>query len=575
MAEDSVEKTSPDESETAAPEALSQRGANPPVESVAGTLSSLRTTLKEVEFQLHQLESQLQGNAHIQYSIPRPNSVYRTSFLILATLVTILVVGVRFYKLNTVQTDLYGDIQIVVQYVEGVRMGTWPFQFVLGVGPLYHYLIQPILLVTGLNYLGLKISAVVTSLAILLVLYALTRKLVDEYFALLAVSIAGISSWLLIFSRLGISLILVPLLVVLALWFMVRFIQDQQPIDMVACALVSACGWYSYPASFILPFVSFFTLLALHFVGHPITWKDIRLFVIASVIGALPFAGMVFKNPDDFIHGYIGSKFFAEGSAFGALLHNIASAALAYHFKGDGIFRSNPIFQPHVDLISGLLFFAGIFFWLQPARRRWSPLLLVPFVLLHIPSVMVLGRPGEVPSAGRTLGVAPIAYILVASGIWLIIQFFAHLRQQRLGVGVAVLCVGVIFVLNMQHYFGDYISGLPYNDTSIGGRIAVYADSLPAATQVYIVGCCWEASMPEFPFVQLVSINPQNMHQLDPSQLTCDTLAALPGPAVLIWSFHDPLPSPQLDACKQWLPTQLYVSPKGLPVFNAAPLLRE
>ncbi len=81
--------------------------------------------------------------------------------------------------------------------------------------------------------------------------------------------------------------------------------------------------------------------------------------------------------------------------------------------------------------------------------------------------------------------------------------------------------------------------------------------------------------MPELPFVQLVSVNPQNMHQLDPAQLTCDTLASLPEPSVLIWSFHDPLPSPQLDACKQWLPTQLYVSPKGLPVFNAAPLLRE
>lgn len=543
--------------------------------SVTGALNNLRATLKKLDTQLRQLESELQQTPKLPASAPVSYSANQKIFLLLASLVAVIVVAVRFYKLNTIQTDLYGDIQIVLQYVEEVRSGAWPFQFVLGVGPLYHYLIQPIILFTGLNYLGLKIGAVITSLATLIVLYLFTRRLVDEYFALLSVTIAGLSSWFLIFSRLGISLILVPLLVMLALWFMIRFVQYQRPFDLVACAIVSALGWYSYPASYILPFASFFTLITLKFVGQPIAWKDIRLFVIASIIGAIPFVWMVLKNPDDFIHGYIGSKFFADGSALQALLHNIASAALAYHVKGDGIFRSNPIYQPHLDRISGLLFFAGIFFWLQPARRRWSPFLLVPFVLLHIPSVMVLGRPGEVPSAGRTLGIAPIAYILVASGIWLIVHFFARLRQRQLGIGIALLSIAVISVLNMQRYFGDYISGLPYHDTSIGGRIAAYADSLPPATQVYIVGCCWEASMPELPFVQLVAVNPQNMHPLDPTQLTCDTLEALPQPSVLIWNFRDPLPSPQLDSCKQWLPTQLYASPNGLPVFNAAPLLKQ
>jgi hypothetical protein len=126
----------------------------------------------------------------------------------------------------------------------------------------------------------------------------------------------------------------------------------------------------------------------------------------------------------------------------------------------------------------------------------------------------------------------------------------------------------------MQRYFGTYISGLPYNDTSIGGRIAVYADSLPPDTQVYVVGCCWEASMPELPFVQNVAARPQNIHPLDPSQLTCDRLASLPEPSMLIWSFRDPLPSSQITSCAQWLPGQLYMSPKGLPVFHAAPLLR-
>jgi hypothetical protein len=283
---------------------------------------------------------------------------------------------------------------------------------------------------------------------------------------------------------------------------------------------------------------------------------------------------MVSQAPDSFIHGYIGSKFFAEGDPFRALLHNIASVALAYHVKGDSIFRSNPASLPHLDRISGLLFLIGIVFWLQPARRQWSPVLFVPFVLLHLPSILVLGRPAEVPSAARTLGAAPIAYILVASGLWWLGRYFFKIGRQRFGLVIAGVLFAAIFGLNMQRYFGTYIAGLPYHDTSIGGRIALYADSLPANTQVYIVGARWESSMPELPFVQLVAARAQNLHDLDPQALTCDQLSSLPEPAVLVWSFHDPVPAPQITPCQRWLPAQLYVSPTGLPVFYAAPLLR-
>jgi hypothetical protein len=72
-----------------------------------------------------------------------------------------------------------------------------------------------------------------------------------------------------------------------------------------------------------------------------------------------------------------------------------------------------------------------------------------------------------------------------------------------------------------------------------------------------------------------MSAQPQKLHVLDGTQLTCNQLAAMPKPAVLIWSFHTPLAAPQLDACKAWLPAQLFSSPEGLPIFYAAPLLSD
>jgi 4-amino-4-deoxy-L-arabinose transferase-like glycosyltransferase len=587
MSEDPLEKASQDINESPTNEPLTLRESLPSsshaaqpqeiksAELTSVTLSAIRATLKQVDTQLHQLESQLHPRVELVPPALRHLPISQIWFFGLALLVVMLVVGVRLFKLNTIQTDLYGDIQIVYQYVQGVRSGSWPFEFVLGVGPLYQYLIMPVIMLTGLNYFGLKISAVIVSLGALLTTYTLARRLINDYFALLAVTIAGVSSWVLIFSRLGLSLILVPLLVSCAVWLMVRIAQDQRPSDVIACAVVSALGLYSYPQSFILPGISLITLVCLRWLGHPISWGDLRRFVIVSILSALPFAWIVYRWPQSFTQGYIGSKFFTEGNLPEALTHNIVAAALAYHVQGDSIFRSNPIYLPHLDRVSGLLFLAGVVFWLLPARRRWSPVLLVPFVLIHLPSVLVLGRPSEVPSAGRTLGAAPIAYILVASGLWWLGQSFAGKGRRWLGLAIAGSLLATILILNMQRYFGAYVSGLPYHDISIGERIALYADSLPPDTQVYVVGCCWEGAMPELPFVQLVATRSQNLHALDPGELTCDQLALLHGPTVLIWSFHNPVPAPQLTSCKQWLPAQLYMSPKGWPVFYAAPLVKD
>ncbi len=491
MLEDPLEKASQDIHESLTNEASSPRES--PIDDHAVqaqeiksaeprsvTLSAIRATLKQVDARLLQLESQLQPSIGLTSPAPLQLPVKQIWFLGLAA---VLVVSVRLFKLNTIQTDLYGDIQIVYQYVEGVRRGSWPFQYVLGVGPIYHYMIQPIILLAGLSYYSLKLSAVIVSLGAVLATYALARRLINEYFALLAATITGISSWLLVFSRLGISLILAPLLVTCALWLIMRIVQDHGQRDVVACAVISAFGLYSYPQGFVLPAVSLITLVCLRLLGHPISWANLRRFIIVSILGALPFIWLVYRSPDSFIHGYIGSKFFAEGDPLKTLIRNIVAAALAYHIRGDSIFRSNPAYLPHLDQISGLLFLAGIVFWLQPTRRQWSPVLLVPFVLLHLPSVLVLGRPTEVPSAGRTLGVAPIVYILVASGLWWLVEYFAKIGRQRIGLVVAGVLLVAVFALNMQRYFGAYIDGLPYHDTSIGARcMLLIPRSLPVTS---------------------------------------------------------------------------------------------
>jgi 4-amino-4-deoxy-L-arabinose transferase-like glycosyltransferase len=488
--------------------------------------------------------------------------------------VAIAVTAVRLFRIDSVQTDLYGDIALVLEYVRWILEWRWPFSLQVTTGPLHHYLAVPVILVSGLHYTGLKVASVVVSLGALLAVYALARRLLDDRFALLAVLIAGVSSWLLVFSRLGNVMITAALLAPAALWLALRFVQERRRADLIACAVVSTLGLYTYAAVFVLPAVMLVTLIACRVTGHPITRRDFWMFTGVSMAAALPFLLSVTDDLDLLAGPFFAGKLRGGDNLTSVLIGNAVNAALAFHVRGDAIFRSNPGGLAHLDPLSGVLFLIGIVFWLRPNGRRLAPVLLVPFVLLQLPSMLVLRHPEQVPSAARTLAAAPVAYILVASGVWWIYDYLAMtVRRRALAVAVSVAGVAVIGGLNLHRYFHTYVEGLPYHDTSIGREIAAYSDGLSDDEFVYIVGERWVADMPEVPFVRLAARHPERILRLDPAHVDCDALDTLKTPAVLIWSFKQVHPAAHMESCAARLPAILHASGKGLPVFHAAPLL--
>ena len=497
---------------------------------------------------------------------------WQASFFLLFALMVGIVLFLRLYKLDTLGSEIYGDIIIARNYMQGVLAGRWPVRFDLSAGPLYHYLIAPVIALVGLDYARLKLASVLVSLGVLAATYAFSRRLVNDHFALLTTFIAGLSSWLLIFSRLGNSQILLPLLTAAALWLVIRVVQLNRQSDLIACAIVSALGLYVYPQSFVLPGAIFMTLLFLRWTGFPVTGKRLGLFALIVLVCAIPFVFIVGTDPANFSEGYIGSKMKTDGDFLTLLGQSVVRALLAFNVRGDESFRSNPSGLAQLDRISGILFLVGIVFWLTTRkRRRWVPIWLVPLLVLQVPSILALNQPREVPSASRTLGVAPIVYMLVASGLWWLILVMRRRgwRWSYVSIVTAVV-LGCMLFLNVQRYFKFYIGGLPYQDTPIGRLIADYADSLPPDTQVYMVGCCWEHSIPDR-FVDKEVVRPQNWHYVDARDLSCLQLQFLQPPAVLIWSFYDALPAPQLQECAHWLPAQLFTY-QDRPTFRAAPL---
>ena len=502
---------------------------------------------------------------------PPPHSrsgLYRLALLLTVTVAVLL----RFLNLQSLQAEIYGDIVIVREYIDFIRHGLWPTHFALSAGPLYHYLIMPVIAVAGPGYLGLKIASVAVSMGVLAAIFAVGRRLGGDLLGLLSLFVASVSSWLLIFSRLGNSQILVPFLGTVSLWLLVRFVQEQGRRDLVLSATVAALGLYSYPPSFILAPVMASTLAALRLTGLRVRWKDVGIYGLTTLVVGLPFAWIVSKDPANFLTGYIGGKIRPAGSVLRLLLENLEKAAISLHFRGDFVFRSNPMGRPHLDAVSGVLFLLGVVFWLLPERRRWSPVIFVPFLLQHVPSVLVLSVSGEVPSASRTLGAAPEAYLLVASGVMLLIRLAAPLRGAP--SALAAVLLAAILGINIHRYFFEYIPGLPYGNTPIAALVSSYVNDLPPETDVYLVHCCWKDGMPEPKGIEYGLDRPGRFHQLERGKVSCDTLERLREPAVLIWDFAAPLPDPALAPCAGWLSVQYYQSPQGRPVFNASPLRR-
>ncbi len=477
-----------------------------------------------------------------------------------------LALALRLYALDTLPGELYGDIAIVYEYMAGILAGRWPVRFVLSAGPFYHYLIAPVVALGGLQYYALKIGSVVISLLVLGGTYALGRVLLDEALAVIATLIAAVSSWLLIFSRLGNSQIAIPLLTVGALFFAVRLARDGHAVDAVGCALVSVLGLYTYPQTFFMPPVMFLTLAVLIWTGTTVRRRHLLQFAGVTLLGAVPFGLIVAADPANFFTGYIGGKLDPAGSPLQIFLGNVARGLLALHVRGDIVFRSNPDRLPHLDPLSGALFLAGIVFWLQPARRRLSPALLIPLVLLQLPSMLVLSVPQETPSASRTIGIAPIAYLLAASGLWWLWSLLGR-RWAAALLGVALL---TILAANADRYFRLYAAGLPDGNTPFGRIIAEYIDSLPPGVEVYMFGCCWgEWSQPEPKGVQYVLRAPRMLRFVDLENVTCEQLRTIPPGSTLIWAPDQRVPAPQLQGCSDWFPRGVRLSPRGARVFNA------
>jgi hypothetical protein len=140
-----------------------------------------------------------------------------------------------------------------------------------------------------------------------------------------------------------------------------------------------------------------------------------------------------------------------------------------------------------MDIVTGTFLIVGSAAWLVRLFRRRDVVdwLVLPalFVML-MPSALSIAFPVENPSATRTSGSLPFAYLLAAYGMAMLVSLMQKTIQRRRTIVLpALLVVGMIgaaYGANSALYFGPYrdayaIAAQPYSQT--GRILRGFADS--------------------------------------------------------------------------------------------------
>lgn len=444
--------------------------------------------------------------------------------------ITLAGLVIRLFRLDSLPAEMWGDVTAHAYLANKVMTGDFFFDYEFGGdGPLFSYLAAGVATLFGLSFFSLKLtSALIGSLLIVAVYFYTETLFRSRRIGYVAAFLAAVSFWTIVMSRQAKPYILVPVLVAAALTFALR----RKPI---LAGITVGLGMYAQAAFWGMPFLLVFTPLALP---------------VAAVV-ALPFLITFAQNPGSVIGtgSYLGSKIHVASSPVDLVLRildNFGKNALSFNVSGDTTFRQNISGNPHLDLVSGILFLLGLLLLvvhtIRTRDRRLAIWFLLPFVVLQIP-LLADQVPSDTPNIGRLTCLLPMTIASIAYALnWLTIQLCRVLtgrvvKSSLIAGGVTGVILAAITVINLVNYFDVYPQGLPNDNTPFDLVIAQDMDRAPLHTTSIILGCCWgDQTQPE-PNAVYYRTSPYHQPEIAPtlSAVRTDILKLAAGAPVALY----------------------------------------
>lgn len=422
--------------------------------------------------------------------------------------ITIAGAGFRLLHLNVMLPEMTSDHVEKLLDSQRVANGSYDIFFANNGGrePFQMYALAALSALPGIeiNFMGLKLLAVIESVITIPIFWLLGRTIIGDrdddtrrlgnWVGLAAALLLAGGYWHAAVTRVALRIILTPLVVALLLIFLSRAMRYNHRADFVWAGLVLGFGVYTYQAVRILPVVVVIgVLLALIFHLRSRHQRvqmifNLAILVIVSFIIFLPMFRFSVERPQDFWRRTEGRLFgddiitetLSDGTliernaslserlaAFSAnvpkLTGNVVRAIGMFNYRGDIAWFHNAPLYPAMDTVTGALLIVGAVGWLVLIfRKRDVVYVLIPIALLVMlmPSALSIAIIEENPSHTRASGAMPSAYLLAAFGLATICYTMRRTTRHLTGAvlaGIVLAGVGsVVFLGSGERVFVQY-----------------------------------------------------------------------------------------------------------------------
>lgn len=328
--------------------------------------------------------------------------------------------------------------------------------------------------------------------------------------ALIAAFFLAVSYWGINFSRIGFRAIMMPAILTLSFYFLLRGVRTKRFLDFAISGLIFGLGFHTYIAFRIAPLILIIFAIGLFFSMREFLirfWKQGIVFAIGAIISFAPIGYTFLTHPEYLESRSASISIFSpevnHGHFFLTFGKTLTLSLAKYNFYGDQNWRHNYPPYPVLDAVTGTLFLTGFLFLIGRvillAKKRFreksynkefaiSLFLLSWFFVMLVPEFLT---EEGLPHALRSIGTQPAVFLIAAIPFLWIGEW---IKRVGPGTRVAILSsTAALLIIVAGWNLGKYFVFFAGNPSARGAfnenfsNMAAYANTLPEYQNAYIL----------------------------------------------------------------------------------------
>lgn len=351
---------------------------------------------------------------------------------------------------------------IACRFLAGERIA--PFSSI-GVAreTLYHLLLMPLISLMGPTMASLRLLSLLCALGAIILIERAGAELFSRRVGLGAAFLLSVSPWHLLYSRVGLRNILLPVLLLAGMVSFARALRGRKPAMFALTGALLAAGMYSYTSFRVVPLAFLlWALLRSRLAGSPpMSWKETALTVGSFTVLMIPQLWVFSASPAAYLArgAYVLTQ--TPDASIGQNLFFSLVMPVAYPAKY-GVMQSRWYFGDGVSLVyaavgrtpesvvSATLMALGFAAsWVRLIRRRSEGEGVL--LLLFATTLVTVGLAG--PSLTRLIGLLPLLCLMGALALEEIRLALRGASPHALAAAVTGALLAGAAVLGFEQYF--------------------------------------------------------------------------------------------------------------------------